>query len=85
MSRPGGIKHRGRDARNAQRREREWLSANIPQRCAVCGKWFVRRADKVCSRECAAKLEEQTKQQKAWSKVNEQHDRARGAGSQNNS
>jgi hypothetical protein len=54
-------KMHGRDARNAQRREQEWLSANAPQQCVVCGKWFVRRADKVCSRDCAAKLQAQAK------------------------
>jgi hypothetical protein len=53
---------RGRDARGAHRRETEWLTANAPQQCVVCGKWFVRRADKVCSRECLAKLEAQAKE-----------------------
>ena len=51
----------GHDARGQARRERKWLAQNAPQRCAVCGKWFVRRADKVCSRECLAKLEQQAK------------------------
>jgi hypothetical protein len=50
-------KMRGKDARGARQREEEWLAANAPQRCVVCGKWFVRRADKVCSRDCLAKLE----------------------------
>ena len=51
-----------RDARNAKRAAEAYLAANAPQRCVVCGKWFVRRADKVCSRECLAKLEKQAKQ-----------------------
>jgi len=54
-----------RDIRNAKRAEQAYLAANVPQRCVVCGKWFVRRADKVCSRECLAKLEQQTKQASA--------------------
>ena len=55
----------GRDARNAQRREQEWLTVNAPQRCIICGKWFVRRQDKVCSVDCLRKTEEQSKQQQA--------------------
>jgi len=51
---------RGKDARGAKKREAEWLAANAPQRCVVCGKWFVRRADKVCSRDCLEKLEART-------------------------
>ena len=52
----------GRDVRNAQRREREWLAQNAPQRCVVCDKWFVRRADKVCSRDCLEKLEQRDRE-----------------------
>ena len=52
-------KMRGQNARTQVRREREWLAVNAPQRCIVCGKWFVRRADRVCSRDCLAKLEAQ--------------------------
>ena len=55
---------RGRDARSGHRREQQWLTDNAPQKCAWCGKWFVRRADKVCSRDCLEK-QEQAKQQKA--------------------
>ena len=51
-------KMRGKDARGARQREQEWLAANAPQQCVVCGKWFVRRADKVCSRDCLEKLEQ---------------------------
>jgi hypothetical protein len=50
-------KMHGHDARGQARREQEWLTANAPQRCVVCGKWFVRRADKVCSHDCLEKLE----------------------------
>jgi len=57
-------KMRGKNARGVQRREQEWLTANAPQQCIICGKWFVRRADKVCSRECLANMQEQAKKQK---------------------
>jgi hypothetical protein len=53
-------KMHGQDARGKARREQEWLIANTPQKCVVCGKWFVRRADKVCSRDCLEKLEART-------------------------
>jgi hypothetical protein len=71
MREPGGAseidmrpqrKMRGRDARNAKRAEQAYLAQNAPQQCVVCGKWFVRQADKVCSRDCAAKLEAQAKE-----------------------
>jgi len=55
----------GHDARGQARREREWLAQNAPQQCIVCERWFVRRTDKVCSRDCLEKLEQQAKQQKA--------------------
>jgi hypothetical protein len=57
-------KMRGKDARGAQKREAEWLAANAPQRCIVCGKWFVRRADKVCSRDCLEKLSGPSRRQR---------------------
>jgi hypothetical protein len=53
-----------RNIRGAQRHEREWLTREATQRCQVCGRKFILRAEKVCSRECLAKLE-QAKQQKA--------------------
>jgi hypothetical protein len=53
-----------RDVRNAQRREQQWLAKEASQRCQVCGRRFILRAEKVCSRECLAKLEAQAKQQK---------------------
>src|SRR5262249_7744413 len=54
---------RGQNARGSWRREQEWLAVNAPQRCIVCGKWFIKRADKVCSIECQRKAEAQAKQQ----------------------
>jgi hypothetical protein len=33
-------------------------SRNALQPCVVCGRWFIRRPDRVCSRTCAGKLEE---------------------------
>jgi hypothetical protein len=56
-------KMRGRDARNAKRAEEAYLAQNTPQQCIVCGKWFVRRAERVCSIECKRKAEEQAKEQ----------------------
>jgi hypothetical protein len=58
--------HKGknmRDIRNAKRAERAYFAQNAPQRCIVCGKWFVRRQDRVCSRDCLEKQEQQAKQQ----------------------
>jgi len=55
----------GRNVRSGKRHEQKWLAREATQRCAVCGRRFVLRADKVCSRECLAKLQEQAKQQKA--------------------
>jgi len=63
MTRPPHGTLRGRDARRGERREQNWLADNAPRQCCVCGKWFVRRADRVCSRDCLAKLEAQGKQQ----------------------
>lgn len=48
----------GRDTRNAARREAEWLAGNGPQACIVCGRLFCRRKERVCSRDCLAKLQE---------------------------
>jgi hypothetical protein len=46
----------GRDARNAQRREEEWLANNARQQCVVCRRWFIKRAENVCSIACAEKV-----------------------------
>jgi hypothetical protein len=54
-----------RNVRGAQKREREWPAKEATQRCCVCGRRFIKRAEQVCSRECLAKLEEQVRQQKA--------------------
>jgi hypothetical protein len=57
MSRPGGIKHRGHDARGQARAEQAYNARNDVQQCAVCGRWFTRYAkDRVCSNACAEKL-----------------------------
>ena len=57
MSRPGGIKHRGHDARGQARAERDYKAHNDAQACTVCGRLFTRYAkDKVCSIACAEKL-----------------------------
>jgi predicted nucleic acid-binding Zn ribbon protein len=45
-----------KDARGQAKKEREWLAREQSQRCQVCGRKFVLRAEKVCSRDCAAKL-----------------------------
>jgi len=37
---------RGKDARGAQRREQEWLAREATQRCAICGRKFVMRAER---------------------------------------
>jgi hypothetical protein len=54
-----------RNIRGAQKHERDWLAREATQRCTVCGRRFILRAEKVCSRECLAKLKERAKQQKA--------------------
>ena len=53
-----------RDTRNQKRREQEWLAREATQRCTVCGRKFVLRAEKICSQECLAKLQAQAKHQK---------------------
>ena len=42
MSRPGGIRHRGHDARGQARAERDYKAHNDVQACAVCGRLFTR-------------------------------------------
>jgi hypothetical protein len=62
MSRPGGIKHRGHDARGQARAERDYKAHNDVQACAVCGRLFTRHGkDRVCSIDCRRKAEEQAK------------------------
>jgi len=60
MSRPGGIRHRGHDARGQARAERDYKAHNDVQACTVCGRLFTHYAKDrvVCSRECLAKLEQ---------------------------
>jgi hypothetical protein len=50
-----------RDIRNAKRAERAYLAKEAAQRCVVCGKRFVGRAEKVCSLDCKRKAEQQAK------------------------
>jgi len=54
----------GRDARNAKRAEQTYLAREATQRCQVCGRRFIIKAEKVCSRACLEKQLEQAKQQK---------------------
>jgi hypothetical protein len=56
-------KMQGKDARSARRAEQAYLAREAIQRCQVCGRLFTRHAkDRVCSRDCLAKLEQQAKQ-----------------------
>jgi hypothetical protein len=55
----------GRDARNAKRAAEAYLAREATQRCQVCGRRFIMRAEKICSVECKRKAEEQAKQQQA--------------------
>jgi hypothetical protein len=48
----------GKDARGAQRREQEWLAREATQRCQVCGRRFVMRADRICSIACLEKSQQ---------------------------
>jgi len=55
----------GSDARNSRRHEQKWLAREATQSCQVCGRRFVMRAEKICNRECLAKLEQAKQQSKA--------------------
>ena len=48
-----------RNERGRLKAERQYGSARRDdlQRCVVCQRWFIKRAERVCSRDCAAKLE----------------------------
>ena len=48
-----------RDERNRKRAEQEWLAREATQRCIVCGRKFVMRAEKVCSVDCQRKADAQ--------------------------
>jgi hypothetical protein len=55
-----------RDERNRKRAEQAYLAREATQRCQVCGRLFTRHVkDRVCSRECLAKLEQQHANAKA--------------------
>jgi hypothetical protein len=59
-------KMRGKDARGQARREQEWLTRESLQKCSICGRLFTRHVkDRVCSRDCLAKMQQQAKQQNA--------------------
>ena len=47
----------GRTERGRLNAERDYNASNELQRCAVCGKWFCRRRDNVCSIACKQKAE----------------------------
>jgi hypothetical protein len=66
MSRPGGIKHRGHDARGQAKAERNYRAHNDVQACTVCGRLYTRYArDRTCSIACAEKLKTQQQQANA--------------------
>jgi hypothetical protein len=46
----------GQDVRGRLKAERAYYQSNPLQRCIVCGKQFIRRKDKVCSRDCLEKV-----------------------------
>jgi hypothetical protein len=48
-----------KDIRGAAKREREFYSRANLQQCSVCGRWFCRRKDNVCSISCLEKSKEQ--------------------------
>jgi len=48
----------GKNAREAKRGEQEWLAREATQRCQVCGRRFVMRAERICSIACAEKSKE---------------------------
>lgn len=45
-----------RNAKAAARREAQFYARQDVQQCAVCGRWFCRRKDNVCSIACAQKV-----------------------------
>ena len=54
-----------RDERNRKRAEQAYLAREATQRCTVCGRRFIIRAEKVCSRACLERQAAQAKQQQA--------------------
>jgi predicted nucleic acid-binding Zn ribbon protein len=48
-----------RNIRGQAKTEAEYYRSNPLQHCQICGRLFVKRQETVCSRECAARLEEQ--------------------------
>jgi hypothetical protein len=47
-----------KDVRDRAKRERQFYARDDLQQCVVCGRWFCRRRDNVCSRDSLAKLQE---------------------------
>jgi hypothetical protein len=45
------------DIRGQRRAERDLVGRDQLQRCVICSRWFIKRRDTVCSRDCQAKLE----------------------------
>ena len=48
----------GKDRGGALKAERAYEASNPLQRCVVCQRLFCRRRNRVCSRDCQAKLQE---------------------------
>jgi hypothetical protein len=44
-------------AREQRRAEKDYYAKNDLQQCVVCGRWFYRRKDNVCSIACAQKVD----------------------------
>jgi hypothetical protein len=45
------------NARGRARAEKQFYSRDNVQQCVVCGRWFCRRKDRVCSTDCLKKQE----------------------------
>jgi hypothetical protein len=48
-----------KNIRDQIRKQAEFYRSNPLQRCQICGRFFIMRREAVCSRKCAARLEEQ--------------------------
>ena len=47
-----------KDARGLAKAERQFFARHGLQACIICGRYFTKRAERVCSMSCAAKAEE---------------------------
>jgi len=54
------------DARGQKRAERDLVGRDQLQRCTVCSRWFIKRKDTVCSRDCAEKAKEPANKSSGW-------------------